>query len=235
MLVTTSSRVTHQTRRRARGLARLAGFTLVDRRAWNREEPALVVARERLTIGWRDQVFGWHPGLLHTRLEAGWSHPLVRAMDLRPGDRVLDSSLGLGTDASFLSRLTGRTVVAIEAIPAVALMTAEGLRRAGEDVAVVHGHGVDLLSTLPDDSFDVVQGDPMFPPGDGVTHSLDVLRLVAFQEAPGERWLREARRVARRRVVIRDVWDGVLLESLGADEIIHVRRRRPRYGVWRSD
>ena len=45
----------------------------------------------------------------------------------------------------------------------------------------------------------------------------------------------EARRVARRRVVVRDVDPGELLEAMGCPEILRVGRRRPRYGVWRSD
>ena len=71
----------------------------------------------------------------------------------------------------------------------------------------------------------------MFPPGTGVTHSLDVLRQVAWQEPLDTAWLEQARRVAGRCVVVRDVPGGDLLESLGAERVISTRRR-VRYGVW---
>jgi 16S rRNA (guanine1516-N2)-methyltransferase len=234
MLVTTSDRATAVTRARALALGALPGLRHVDRASWDRHTPALVVSRPGLRIGAGGRLFRWHPGLLHTRLEAGWSHPLVRAAGLRRGDRVLDSSLGLGTDAAFLSRLTGRTVVAVEAVAGVALMTAEGLARAGEDVAVVHADGTTFLAGLPEGAVDVVQGDPMFPPGGGRTDSLAGLRLVARQAPMDRDWLVQARRVARRCVVMRDVHDGDLLERLGCPEILALRKGRPRYGVWRS-
>lgn len=234
MQVTTTSRVTRSTEARARRIARLPGFDYVAYPDRDRDQAVLLVGREGLRIALGERRFRWHPGLLHTRLEAGFRHPLVRAMDLRVGDRVLDSSLGLGTDAAFLATLTGQPVVAVEAVPAIALMSAEGLAGAGHDVRVICAEGAAFLRGLPGDSFDVVQGDPMFPVGTGITHSLAGIRSVARHDPLGEGWLREALRVARRRVVIRDIDTGTLLEAMGAPEVLRVGRGRPRYGVWRS-
>lgn len=232
MQVTTTRRVTEETEARARAFGQLPWFEFVSYASRSRGEPVLLVGRERLSIAVGEARYRWHPGLLHTRLEAGWSHPLVRAMGLQPGDSVLDSSLGLGTDASFLSRLTGRTVVALEAVPAIALMTAEGLKRAGEDVAVIVADGTAWMRSIPDNSFDVVQGDPMFPKGTGVNHSLAGIRSVAKHDRLDAAWVAEARRVARRCVVIRDVEPGEALEELECKRVVRVGRGRPRYGVW---
>lgn len=235
MQVTTTSRVRPDTERRARRIGTLPSFEFVRYRDRDRFAPALLVSPEGLRIAVGDARYRWHPGLLHTRLEAGFRHPLVRAMGLQVGDRVFDSSLGLGTDAFFLSTLTERPVLAVEAVPAIALMTAEGLRKAGAKVHVVLSDGLALLRTMPDASFDVVQGDPMFPKGTGVTHSLDGIRSLARHEPLGMAWLAEARRVARRCVVIRDVDPGTLLEEMACPDVFRVGRGRPRYGVWRSD
>ncbi|MFK7930721.1 MAG: class I SAM-dependent methyltransferase [Myxococcota bacterium] len=199
----------------------------------DRENPVLMVQRSRLVLAVGDQRHRWHPGLLHTRLEAGWSHPLVRAMALEPGHRVLDCSLGLGIDAQFMAHLTGRTVWAVEASAAVAMMTAEGLGRVGADIQVVHGEAEAFMRTLPDNCVDVVQGDPMFPPGTGVTPSLAGLRAAAHHAPLGAGWVGQALRVARHRVVVRDVEPGQLLEEMRAPEVLRVGRGRPRYGVWR--
>lgn len=235
MQVTTTSRVHPHTESRARGLGDLPCFEFVRYRDRDRGAPALLVGRDHLRIAVGEARFRWHPGLLHTRLEAGWTHPLVRAMDLQRGDRVLDSSLGLGTDAMFLARMCEAPVVAIEAVPAIALMTAEGLGRVGANVRVVIADGTAFMRGLPDDSFDIVQGDPMFPPGTGVTHSLAGIRSLARHAPLSRAWLEQARRVARKRVVIRDVDPGDALEALGCPEVLRVGRGRPRYGVWRSE
>lgn len=232
MQVSTSTRPTEATVRRAHDLARLPNLRWVERRALDPMSPALTVHRDGLRIRVEGRNHRWHPGLLHTRREAGWTHPLVRAMDLRPGDQVLDCSLGLGIDAMFVGELTGRRVLAVEAIAAVALLTAEGLTSVGAPVQVVHAEATAFLSTLPDGCVDVVQGDPMFPPGTGTTPSLAVLRHVARHEPMGHEWLHQARRVARRRVVVRDIPRGTLLEELAAEQILGTRPGRARYGVW---
>ena len=74
----------------------------------------------------------------------------------------------------------------------------------------------------------------MFPKGTGVTHSLDVIREVGNYEPLGHEWLTQARRVARKRVVVRDIAHGCLLEELQPHEILNVGRKRPRYGIWIS-
>lgn len=241
MQVTPSTRATPEVHARAAGLAEALGYPLVEPHAVDRERAHLVVTRVGLRIRRGSTTWGWHPGLLHTRREAGWTHPLVRALGLRIGDRVLDTTLGLGTDAAFLAGLTGRAVVGIERVPAVGLLTAEGLRAAGHAVHVIVAEAATVLRGLPDACFDAIQIDPMFPPGTGTTASLDLLRAVSGPApvAPPDldelRWLvDEARRVARRRVVIRDVAEGPLLERLGPDEVVWPRkRRRVRYGVFR--
>ncbi|MFT7520158.1 MAG: 16S rRNA (guanine1516-N2)-methyltransferase [Kiritimatiellia bacterium] len=235
MQVTTSTRPTVHTLRRARYLADIPGLDWVDRRVMDASRPALMVGRTGLALLCGERQFRWHPGLLHTRIEAGWSHPMVRAMRLAPGDRVLDCSLGLGTDAMFMTRLTGQPVVALEMIPALALLTREGLRGYGvQDIHVICTESAHFMASLPDNCFDVVQGDPMFPKGTGVTPSLEGVRQIAHASPLSLEWVQQAVRVARKTVVVRDIDRGSLLEMLGAPEIFRVRKGRPRYGVWRS-
>jgi len=153
-------------------------------------------------------------------------------MALVKGDRVLDCTLGLGTDAAFLAHLTGCRVIGLEAIPGLALLTSEGLQAAGHNVHAICSDSRHMLPALPSGSFDVVQGDPMFPSGTGVNFSLEVVRLLGMVEPLGQTWLKEARRVARKRVVVRDLADGSLLERMKPDDVLAVGRGRPRYGIW---
>ncbi len=232
MQVTVSGRAREQERRRAASIAELPYFALRERGDVDWDQAVLQVSRTGLRLKTPGREYHWHPGLLHTRVEAGWTHPLVRAMALAPGDHVLDCTLGLGTDASFLAWLTGVPVTAVELQPALALMANEGLRDAGHAVRVVNADSRTFLASLPDRCFDIVWGDPMFPTGAAVTHSLDLVRHIGCHEPLGLAWLQQARRVARKRVVVRDIANGTLLESMFPDEILHTMRQRPRYGIW---
>lgn len=232
MQVTVSYRGAEKEWNKAKALSELPAFELKNRKDVNWDEPVLQVNRTGYCVKMARREYRWHPGLLHTRMNAGWSHPLVRAMDLKVGDEVLDCTLGMGTDAAFLSAMTQSVVTGVEINPAIALMTREGLTTAGHRVVVVNADARHFIETLPSRSFDVVQGDPMFPKGTGVTNSLDVLRQVGHYEPLGLEWLEQAKRVARKRVVVRDISKGQLLEAMNPDQILDVGRKRPRYGVW---
>ena len=234
MQVTVSYRAREEEQIRAKRIGGIPGFELKKREEVDWKETVVVVSRTGLFLKIERREYRWHPGLLHTRVSAGWEHPLVRAMALVPGDRVLDCTLGLGTDAAFLAAMTGVAVMALEIRPELALLTCEGLRGASHDVHVINADSRVFLKQLPDASFDIIQGDPMFPKGTGVTNSLDLIRHVGQYEPLGMEWLQEARRVARKRVVVRDIAKGTLLESMKPDDILDVGRKRPRYGIWFS-
>ena len=108
MQVSTTSRPTAATEARARRIAALPAFRFVPYADRDREVPVLLVSRTGLVLACGDARYRWHAGLLHTRLEAGFSHPLVRAIDLRRGDRVVDCSLEKSTGEVALWSPTGR-------------------------------------------------------------------------------------------------------------------------------
>ena len=111
MEVTVSGRAREQELRRAASIAELPSFEFKQRAAVDWDATVLQVSRTGLCLKTPGREYHWHPGLLHTRVEAGWTHPLVRAMDLTQGDRVLDCTLGLGTDAHFASEYALRQQV----------------------------------------------------------------------------------------------------------------------------
>src|SRR5690606_4537981 len=72
--------------------------------------PVVVFGGTGMRIHTRSGEIGWHPGMGHARvrqLRKGARDPMVEAMDLRPGDAVLDATLGLGSDALVASYVTG--------------------------------------------------------------------------------------------------------------------------------
>jgi 16S rRNA (guanine1516-N2)-methyltransferase len=156
----------------------------------------------------------FHQGTAAKRLRAlrhGDTDPLVRAGELRPGDRVLDATLGLGRDALVAAWAVGPdgAVLGVEADLVLALLAAEGFaggipRPGSAPVEVRHGDSRRLLATMAaaGEAVDVVLLDPMFTdPRDSDTgFALARDHTVPTPLDPG--WVALARSVARRWVVV---------------------------------
>ncbi|MDI6631445.1 MAG: class I SAM-dependent methyltransferase [Bacillota bacterium] len=182
-------------------------------------EGALVVGRQRVSFLFGGREFSFHPGTAALRiknLRSGKPDQMIQAMDLRPGDAVLDCTLGLGADAivaSFVAGPEGR-VVGVEKVPVVALVVGYGLRHysfkedpdveaAMRRIQVVAADHLDYLRRVPGESFDVVYFDPFFRTPVRGASQLQPLRLLGEKAPLAAEALREAVRVARRRVVVK--------------------------------
>lgn len=233
MRITVSGNATATEHGRCAALAARWGLRVVGRDALDDGgPPVLVVTRGGLRVRHRGADRGWHPGLFHTLIDAGAAHPWVRLSGLRAGHRVVDCTLGLGTDARFLAAWTGEQVVGLETVGALCALTDEGLAGVGADVRVVHADATAWLADQPDRSVDVVVADPMFPRG-GRAPSLEVLRWLGDPAPVDLPWRDQALRVARVAVVLKDAVDGGLLERLEAPRVERHAGRASRWGVWR--
>jgi predicted O-methyltransferase YrrM len=145
----------------------------------------------------------------------------LAAAQLRPGDAVLDCTLGLGADALVAAEAVGEDgrVVGLESSPALAAWVAEGLARLASAAArrvwvVATDHG-DHLASCPERSFDVVVFDPMFRHARAQASAFDPVRRLADQRPLDAGAIARARRVARRAVIVKDGTPGWDLARLG--------------------
>jgi hypothetical protein len=147
--------------------------------------------------------------------------PFLEAAGIRPGDTVLDATLGLGADALVASAACGPggRVVALEGSAALAAWVAEGLRRLDAEPArrieVRAGDHLAALAALPARSVDVVAFDPMFRHARAQPGGFDLVRALADARPLRAEAVAEARRVARRAVVVKDGAPGWDLARLG--------------------
>jgi SAM-dependent methyltransferase len=162
--------------------------------------------------------------------------PFFEAADLRPGDAVLDCTLGLGADALVAAVAVGPSgrVVGIEGSGALAAWVGEGLARYGDPAAArievrAGDHGA-LLASLPDRSFDVVCFDPMFRHARAEPGGFDVVRALADATPLSPAALERARRVARRWVLVKDGAPGWDLARLGLTPLPSARGAHRYYG-----
>jgi 16S rRNA G966 N2-methylase RsmD len=174
--------------------------------------------------------FFFHPGMSVMRIknwQRGQEEPLLSIAGLRPGDEVLDCTLGMGADAIVASYFTGKNgrVVALESQPVLAAIVRHGLEtyeheqpeltEAMRRIEVIQADYRHFLRTLPDRSFDIVMFDPMFRQTILESTAMQMLRPLANSEPLDEASVREAVRVARRVVLFKERPESGEFERLG--------------------
>lgn len=169
------------------------------------------------------------PGMAALRVKrlgtkVGGDDTLIRLCELKPGDSVLDGTLGLGADALVCARVVGPQgrVIGVEASLPLYALASEGLKRAPpfEESAVIetrYGTALGVLQTLETRSLDCVIFDPMFDLPKKSTAAFELLRRHALHEPLDAQTLAEARRVAKRWVVVKGGRDGKELSRLGLE------------------
>lgn len=205
-------------------------------------ERIVVVEHDRLSLhdasGFE---YRYHPNLALVRglnFLRGQGDTFLRAADLSEGETVLDCTLGFGTEALLSALAVGQNgeVVGLESVPELALLTREGLQRfrllqkpleeAMRRVAVVTADYRDYLPRAASNSVDLVYFDPFFgEPVSGSEHTILPLARFGNQSPLDARSLLEARRVARRIVMVKQSRNADLSAIAGAEGHIAGARR----------
>jgi 16S rRNA (guanine1516-N2)-methyltransferase len=165
------------------------------------------------------------PGLAALRIagiEKGREEdPLQRIGELRPGERVLDATLGFGQDARVAARLVGPEgrVFGLEASLPLAVLAEASLRRetrpGSAPIDVEHGDSMSLLQVSAAGAFDVILFDPMFVRALASQPGFVFLRRYADPRPLTSEALLQAQRVARRLVLVKTARYTSALRSLG--------------------
>jgi 16S rRNA (guanine1516-N2)-methyltransferase len=205
--------------------------------------PLIVVGVDTVRcVSSRQHSVAWHPsmGLLRAKrmIRPGHPDPLLTYADVQPGDRVVDATAGLCTDA-LVCAFAGADVVAIESSMVIAIIVSEGLASfrhllldsALPRLRIVHDEHTSWMMRAPNCSVDAVLFDPMFH-APIVSAALDALRPVVCPDALTDEAINAATRIARKRVVIKQRADSPLLDRVQRIWGAHVyRHRRVAYAV----
>ncbi len=194
--------------------------------------------------------FFFHRGLSELRilnLLRGGNDPLVKALELQPGMSVLDCTLGLAADALVAAHAVGETgrVCGLESVPLVALMTRWGieslqtnlddtrpeLRAAAGRIEVVPADHATYLSELPSCAFDVVYFDPMFRRPKKSSSGIQSLRDYADARPLTCETLQQALRVAKSRIVIKELSGSSEFARLGIRHFAGGQHSSLQYGI----
>ena len=193
----------------------------------------LVVKKDTLVLTDGFSELFWHPNMALLKIKAmqkGEIDPIINAMDLQIGNSILDCTLGFAADALVVSSYIGESgrVIGTEANKYIAYLTETGLKdyhvedeelkSAMKRIEVINVNYNDYLKSLSDNSFDVVYFDPMFKAPNKKSPFMNSLRPFAEHSYLTLEIIKEALRVARKRVVAKDRMFSKELEKLGFTE-----------------
>lgn len=239
LFVTTSYDPGQRQLAEARAFAEALGCRRVDRRhmtlaqlrARYGNEDLLVVTKERIEFHHETrQPLFFHPStaaIRVKRLRNGEPDTLLELAGAQPGDRIIDCTAGLGSDAIVFAFAVGAegAVIALEHARIPAFLLKQGLQTYDADVPglteamrrieVVQADHAAYLRGLPPQSADVVYFDPMFRKPITEANAIKALRGLADDRALAPETIEAARRVARRAVILKEHRDSQEFERLG--------------------
>ncbi|TQR20706.1 class I SAM-dependent methyltransferase [Psychrobacillus vulpis] len=207
----------------------------------------IVVSNERLelyVLG-SNTPFFFHPNSAAFRMKRllkGEKDLFLQATGLQEGDCFLDTTAGLCSDSIVASFATGETgiVHACEANTLVAYIVSTGLKRYKTPISElqnsmhrVHLMNVDAvkyLKSCESDTYDVVYMDPMFEEEIEESSNFQTLRAVGLHDVLTEEWVEQAKRVARKRVVLKAHFRSEMFGRYGFEQLTRLTSKF-HYGI----
>jgi len=181
----------------------------------------LVIGKERFELFEKGSPlpFFFHPNSAMFRIKrllSGEHDPFADAAQLSSGMTVLDCTMGLASDAIVASYLVGKEghVTGIEGQKYLAYVVQEGLKdwdsglpsmnEAMKRITVIHTTALDFLKNQPDETIDCVYFDPMFEETVLESDGIKGLGQFAIHDDLTEETIKEALRVAKFRVILKE-------------------------------
>ncbi|HHT7827289.1 TPA: class I SAM-dependent methyltransferase [Streptococcus suis] len=235
MIVTTSLGMDEGLVYRARRIASELGIEYKERKKQSvgkmlgTYEAVLVLYKDKLILEQRGgQVLFFHPDTAMLRIKSG-RDPLLELLG-KEKQSIIDCTMGLGSDSIVLAS-AGHRVTALESSKLVHFIVSRGLQdfdsglqevnRAMKSIQTILTDSLTYLKGQKDKSVDVIYLDPMFSQEITESDNLDGLKPFANYSALSEEFLVEAKRVARRKIIIKAHFRDQVFEEFGFKR--HVR------------
>lgn len=253
MIVTTSSRANSMIIQKAKEIAAEVGgqFQLRGRDSiqdiqthFNSEVIVVGKTRTELFLSESNEPIFFHPNSAMFRIKRllnGGHDPLVDACVLTEGMTFLDCTLGLASDSIVASFAIGRSgaITGVEGNRTTAYLVQAGLKtwdsgipemnQAMNAIEVIWSNSYEYLKTCKDQSFDVIYFDPMFE--ETIESSgIKGLKQLALYDDVTKEMIHEAKRIARKRIVLKDHWKSTRFNNLGFIPIVR-KSSNFHYGV----
>lgn len=222
------------------------------------ELPELVITRRGVFLKNGAEQLSFHPSMAIIRLInllRGGVDRYLEATQLKPGDTLIDATLGFGTDALIGAWAVGEkgSVLAMEQSPILAAFIQDGLKhfteiipdakykekqavwaalaRASRRIEVCWGEHRMYFKHIPSRSVDVVYFDPMFRHTCKRSDSMLPLHQWSDHSPLDHKAIHEACRIARKRVVLKERKNSSEFQRLNFKILIGGQYSPVDYGV----
>ncbi len=204
---------------------------------WETAGPILYFDNEKLFF---------HPSMAKVRIaefrKKGRADLLVQACQLQKGDSFLDCTLGMGADAIVAAYFSETGLITgLEYHPAVAEVIRWGMKlyqgnmpwlnQAISRIEVINRDHQEFLGQQADQSYDIVYFDPMFIKPLWRSQPISPLRKLANHNSLSQDTIKEACRVARKRVVLKTLETDGEIARLGFQKVSGSKHNPIAYGV----
>jgi len=255
MIVTTTASPSKKAMEQAARLSDMLSAEYVARRkhtvsklvAASADRQVIVVTEQEVRVydGSAEAPLYFHPSMAFVRVKRirkGETDPMIELSGCCEGDTVIDCTAGLASDSLVFSYAAGAEgrVTALESEPVLCALIKEGLAQydtgiaevdeAMRRISVLHENHIEYLKAQPDKSADIVYFDPMFRKPIHESSAIGSLRSLANANALTLEAVEEAKRVARKTVMLKEHRDSGEFERLGFERK-HANTSKIAYGV----
>lgn len=244
MIITTSLRENETLIARAQELASELGADYQPRRKLSLSQclerfgPFYLLYKDRLSFVNSDaSELTFHPDTAALRIKA--PHDALISLLGKSPKSILDTTMGLASD-SLVMAAVGNQVTALESQDVIFQVVSRGLatyqtddkqlEKAMRSIQAIKSDSLSFLKSQVDDSFDIVYADPMFSETIKESENLEAIKPLANGSRLTEEWLKEAKRVAREKIIIKAHFRDIVFEELGFERQVRPNQKL-HYGV----
>ncbi|WP_229757739.1 class I SAM-dependent methyltransferase [Paenibacillus marchantiophytorum] len=223
-------------------------YALEHLRRNHQDNALLLVTRDEIRY-YEDEhpAYFFHPSMALVRvkrMQRGESDLLIEVSGAASGHVIVDCTAGLASDAIVFSYAVGSqgSVTAIESEDIPAMLIHEGLAVYESEIAELNEamrrievrkmQHLAYLQQLADQSVDIVYFDPMFRNPIEESQAISHLRRSANDDAVSLASISEARRVARKSIVLKENRNSQEFARLGFEHVLR-STTKTTYGVIR--
>lgn len=237
MIVTTAGRNNACVIQTAKEISELYNLRYIDRNKESinnlREKyhsNVLMVGSGKIELHTQESVVKYHPNFAQVRMKRilkRQDDAFLEATNLIEGSTIIDCTMGMLSDSLIASFAVGKTgsVTSIEAVSELYITMVEGmkkyryeieeLRDAAKRIMTYNMHSLDYLKQQYNDSVDVVYFDPMFEETIDASTGLQSMQRMADHTGLSNELIEEAKRVAKKRVVLKAHFRSPMFEAYG--------------------
>ena len=234
MIITTSLRENESLIARAQELAHELGADYHPRRKLSlakcleRFGPFYLLYKDRLSFINSDaSELTFHPDTAALRIKA--PHDALVSLLGKTPKAILDTTMGLASD-SLVMAAAGNQVTALESQDVIYQTDDKQLEKAMRSIQAIKSDSLSFLKSQADHSFDIIYADPMFSETIKESENLQAIKPLANGSRLTEEWLKEAKRVAREKIIIKAHFRDTVFEELGFERQVRPNQKL-HYGV----